>query len=131
MVAMSVHLVLAQRLLRVVCEHCREPVALHDDERAWLRLEVGEAADELKYHRSRGCSKCNGSGYSGRRGVYEMLEMNRVMIEACNTAEPGTFVRTARDQMAGKTLRSNAAQLVMEGVTSVEEAMKVAFQVDD
>jgi len=131
MVAMSVHLVLAQRLLRLSCEHCREPAELEADQLTWLRLEVGSRADELVYRKSRGCSRCNGSGYSGRRGVYEMLEMTRPLIEAANNSEPGVFVRAAREQMAGKTLRADAARLVMEGLTTAEEAMRVTFQIDD
>jgi MSHA biogenesis protein MshE len=131
MVAMSVHMILAQRLLRLSCEHCREPADLEADQLTWLRLEVGARADELVYHKSRGCQRCNGSGYSGRRGVYEMLEMTRPLIEAANNSEPGVFVRAAREQMAGKTLRADAARLVMEGLTTAEEAMRVTFQIDD
>ncbi|HEX5126203.1 MAG TPA: GspE/PulE family protein [Rhodocyclaceae bacterium] len=131
MVAMSVHMVLAQRLVRVMCEHCREPSRLEPEQLAWLRMEMGEQANGFVYHRARGCQKCNGTGFTGRRGIYEMLEMTRPLIDAANHADPGTFVRVAREQMAGKTLRADAARLVMEGVTTVEEGMRVAFQVDD
>lgn len=131
MVAMSVHFVLAQRLLRVMCEHCREASSLSPEQEAWLRLEVGERADTLVYRKARGCARCNGSGYIGRRGIYEMLAMTRPLIEAANHAEPVQFVTAAREQMGGLTLRADAARLVMEGVTSVEEAMRVTFQVDD
>lgn len=131
MVAMSVHMVLAQRLLRLSCEHCSEPAEMGPEERAWLRLELGDAVDTMSYRKSRGCPRCNGSGYSGRRGIYEMLEMTRPLVEAASHAEPQVFVRAAREQMAGKTLRADAARLVQEGLTTAEEAMRVTFQMDD
>lgn len=131
MVAMSVHLVLAQRLLRVLCEHCREQTSPDAHQKEWLRLELGEHASSMHTYHARGCSQCNGSGYVGRRGVYEMLEMTQSLVDAVNSSDPGIFVRAAREQMRGKTLRADAARLVAEGVTSVEEAMRVTFQIDE
>jgi len=126
MVALSLQLVLAQRLMRVVCETCVRPHTLLAHEREWLRYELGDKVDEHKYVEGGGCSHCNGTGYLGRRGVYEMLEMTSAVVEAANNEDPRAFVEAARVQMAGETLRRDAVRLVLEGKTTVEEAMRIA-----
>jgi MSHA biogenesis protein MshE len=131
MVAMSLHLVLAQRLVRLICESCLEEYKLLPSEREWLRVELGDAVDGFKYLRGVGCSQCNNTGYLGRTGVYEMLEMTRPVVEAANSSDPARFIEVARRQMHGHTLRRHAAALASEGRTTVDEAMKVSSQLDD
>jgi MSHA biogenesis protein MshE len=131
MVALSLHLVIAQRLVRVVCESCAQPRELLPHEREWLRIELGEAVDRHRYLQGRGCSHCNGTGFQGRTGVYEMLEMTDPVVEAANSEDLPRFVRAAREQMAGRTLRRHATQLVVAGRTTVEEARRVTSQFED
>jgi MSHA biogenesis protein MshE len=132
MVAMSLHLVIAQRLLRLVCPDCARPHAPSPVERDWLAGLLGEAAAASGgYRQGAGCSQCNATGYTGRTGVYEMLEMTRPLIEAANHGEPGEFLRAARAQMAGRTLAHHAAALAAAGRTTLAEAMQVAIQVAD
>jgi MSHA biogenesis protein MshE len=131
MVAMSLHLVLAQRLVRMVCESCAEEYRPLPGEYEWLRHELGEAADKHRYVRGAGCSQCNATGYLGRTGVYEMLEMTRPVVHAANSGDMGEFLHTAGRQMAGHTLRRHATELAAEGRTTVEEAMRVSSQVAD
>ena len=131
MVAMSLHLVLAQRLVRLICESCLEPHTLLPSEREWLRHELGESVDAFKYLKGVGCPQCNETGYLGRTGVYEMLEMTRPVVEAANSNDPARFMEIARKQMHGHTLRRHAATLATEGRTTVNEAMKVSSQLDD
>jgi len=131
MVAMSLHLVLAQRLVRLVCESCAQEYRPLPSEHEWLRHELGEAVDEYRYVKGVGCSQCNNTGYLGRTGVYEMLEMTRPVIEAASSSDPSLFVEVARKQMQGHTLRRHAAALATEGRTTVEEAMKVSSQLED
>jgi MSHA biogenesis protein MshE len=131
MVAMSLHLVLAQRLVRVICESCMETHEVLPAEREWLRQELGEKSDAMRYRRGVGCSQCNNTGFLGRVGVYEMLEMTRPVVEAANAGDTTRFMAVAREQMGGHTLRRNAAVLAAQGRTTVEEAMKVSSQLDD
>ena len=128
MVAMSLHLVLAQRLVRLICESCIEEHTPLPSEREWLRYELSDAVDSHQYMRGVGCSQCNNTGYLGRTGVYEMLEMTRPVVEAANSVDPSLFVQVARKQMHGHTLRRHAAALAAQGRTSVDEAMKVSSQ---
>ena len=131
MVALSLQLVLAQRLVRVVCENCAEPYTPAPNEHEWLRLELGDTVDQHKLVRGRGCAHCGGTGYSGRTGVYEVLEMSNEIVEAINSDDSGAFVEAARAQMAGETLRRDAVRLVVKGCTTIDEAMRVSNQFED
>jgi MSHA biogenesis protein MshE len=131
MVALSLHMVIAQRLVRVICESCTEDYTLPPHEHEWLRLEYGGKIDGHRYYHGRGCSHCNGTGYMGRTGVYEALEMTGPVVEAAGHEDPAAFVRAAREQMRGNTLRRHASQLVVAGKTTVAEAMLVSNQSDD
>ena len=131
MVALSLQLILAQRLVRVICDNCSEPHAPQPHEREWLRYELGDSVDQRSFRRGRGCAHCGGTGYQGRTGVYEMLEMTNEIVAALNNDDTGVFVDTARQQMAGETLRRDAVRLVVKGRTTVEEAMRISNQFED
>jgi MSHA biogenesis protein MshE len=131
MVATSIHAVIAQRLVRLVCESCSTEHQPDAYEGRWLEATMGPEWQAKKYRRGRGCSHCNGSGYAGRSGVYEMLEMTPELVRAANRSDPNLFIETARRVMKGQTLTDHALALVLAGRTTVEEAIKVAVQVDD
>ncbi|MBS1190741.1 MAG: type secretion system protein E:ral secretory system protein N-terminal [Rhodocyclaceae bacterium] len=128
MVALSVHMVVAQRLVRVICDNCREPYALNPNEHEWLRFELGNQADAHRFHHGRGCSHCANTGYQGRTGVYEFLEMSDKVVEAINHGDPAVFMQAARQQMGGETLRRDAVRQALAGRTTISEAMRVSNQ---
>jgi MSHA biogenesis protein MshE len=131
MVALSIQMVLAQRLVRVICENCAEPHVPEPHEREWLKYELGERVDNFKYRRGRGCSHCNSNGYTGRQAVYEFLEMSNALVEAANHGDPNEFIAIGREQMGGHTLRRDAVRLAVNGRTTVEEAMRVSSQFEE
>ena len=131
MVGSSLQAVLAQRLVRVICESCSTPYAPTPNEYEWLRLELGELVERNQYFHGKGCSHCNGMGYRGRTGVYELLEITRAVADAANHADPSHFMKVATAQMAGDTLRRHAVQLVVQGRTTVMEAMRISNQSED
>ncbi len=132
MVAMSLNLVLAQRLLRLVCEDCHAPHVPTAQQRAWLAHYAGDAAAHAAgYARGMGCSRCNGTGYSGRTAVYEMLEMTQALVDAANRGSPVDFVQLARAQVGQATLLHHALELAAAGRTTIDEAMRVSVQVQD
>ena len=131
MVASSVHAVVAQRLLRVICESCTEPYQPEAAEARWLAAELGEKWKDHAYQHGRGCSHCNGTGFAGRTGVYEMLEMTPELARAASRADTHEFMEAARPQIEGKRLTDRALDLVLSGRTTVAEAIAVATQVDD
>ena len=126
MVALSLQLVIAQRLVRVICENCSRPYTPAPNEHAWLATELGEQAQAHKYSAGAGCSICNGTGYQGRTGVYESLEMTEAVVDAVNQPDTGVFVHVAREQMGGNILRRDAMRLVVAGRTTIQEAMRVS-----
>lgn len=79
----------------------------------------------------KGCSLCNGTGYQGRVGVYELLEMNNELIDAASHHDPNTFIRAGRQHMAGKTLRKSAVDLIIAKRTTIAEAMRISNQFED
>ena len=131
MVSGSLQAVLAQRLVRVICESCSEPYQLPAPERAWLRAELGDRAETVPFFHGRGCSHCNGTGYRGRTGVYELLEMTRAVNEAANHPDPSHFLKVAHAEMRGETLRRSGVRLAIQGRTTVAEAMRISNQMED
>jgi len=131
MVALSVQLVMAQRLVRVVCEHCRAPHEPSPAEHAWLRAALGGGEALPAVYRGTGCNQCNMGGYQGRTGVYEFLEMTNEIVDAINDGDPNKYVQVARQQMIGNTLRADALRLVLAGRTTLDEAMRITGQSDD
>lgn len=131
MVATSLQVVVAQRLVRTICEGCATDYPLLPREREWLRTELGDNVAGQRYLYGKGCSRCNGTGYLGRMGVYEMLEMTEAVADAANHQDPAHFLRVAREQMGGATLRRYAVDLVTAGRTTVAEAMRISNQFED
>ena len=88
MVAMSLNLVIAQRLVRMVCPDCSDVYSPNTQESAWLTHARPHGSHPARYAKGTGCSRCNGTGYSGRSAIYEMLEMTKTLVEAANNSSP-------------------------------------------
>jgi MSHA biogenesis protein MshE len=129
MVSTSLQGVIAQRLVRLNCPECGAPHTPTPQELTWLNsMGVGEEA--IRPKRGVGCSTCNGTGYTGRQGVYELLEMDATLTQAASQGNPANFMRLARDRMKGKTMAYHALDLVRQGRTSLAEAMRIGFELD-
>lgn len=131
MVATSILAVVAQRLVRVVCENCKETYTPAPFEQGWLQHELGEDVSNHSYVHGKGCSICNGTGYQGRVGVYELLEMNNELIDAASHHDPNHFIKVGKQHMAGETLRKSAVDLVIAQHTTIAEAMRISNQFED
>lgn len=127
-VASSLLAIIAQRLLRLVCENCVESYTPDSFEHAWLGLELGSTVDDYHFVKGRGCSHCNHTGYQGRVGVYALLEMNNELVDAISHNDIRHFRALAHQQMVDKTMRYNAVQLAIAQRTTVTEAMWVSNQ---
>ena len=136
MVALSLQLVLAQRLVRTLCAQCSEDHPPDAHEQPWLRLVLGAEADaeatlaNARWRHGRGCAECNHTGFAGRTGVYEFIEMTQAMVDAVNQDDPVHFTQAGRRQLAGQTLRRDALRLAMAGRTTIAEAMRAGSQID-
>lgn len=131
MVATSLQAVIAQRLVRVNCDVCSEPHEPTAQEQAWLDTMLGPGEEPVHARQGLGCSSCNGTGYAGRHGVYELLEMDVALTQAATRADPVAFMQAARARMKGHTLAFHALELVRQGKTSLAEALRVGQDVED
>lgn len=130
MVSTSLQAVIAQRLVRLNCTECSEPHQPTAQERSWLAGMVDDV-DAVAAKQGMGCSACNGTGYAGRQGVYELLEMDAALTQAASRSDPAGFMQLARERMKGHTLPFHALELVRQGRTSLAEAMRIGVDVDD
>jgi len=125
LVASSVEAVLAQRLVRVLCPHCKEAHSI-DELPAKRKLE-SLGIDTV--YQPVGCKECRNTGYHGRRGIFELLEMNdeirRLIISACSSGD----VRDLAIEHGWRSLSEDGWRLVKLGVTTVEEVLRVTKDV--
>ena len=131
MVASALQAVLAQRLMRVNCEMCVEAYTPSPQELEWLKGEGGGMPAKTSFMKGRGCQRCNSTGYKGRQGIYELLEMNTELASLITRGDTDQFTKTAREHMRGKTMAAHAITLAANGRTTLAEVMRVASQSGD
>ncbi|MFB2709363.1 MSHA fimbrial ATPase MshE [Aeromonas veronii] len=126
LVASALRAVVAQRLVRRVCEHCVEEKAPDEGQATWLTVLSGEAPSQHTYHKGRGCQSCNFTGYSGRIGVYELLELDQPMMDALRRNDAEGFAKAARQHEHYRPLALTALDYARQGITSVDEVLRLA-----
>jgi MSHA biogenesis protein MshE len=131
LVATALSAVLAQRLIRRICDACSEPHVLTSQEKMWLRANAGESAEFLNFLKPRGCPRCNGTGYRGRTGVYELLELDEAMADALRRADTNAYIEAAARTTGFRPLSICALEYASKGVTSLEEVLRIAGEQED
>ena len=126
----SLRAIIAQRLVRRVCDSCGEPHLPDAQEKNWLLTELGEEADFSGLMKGRGCAHCNNTGYRGRIGVYEYLEPDETMLNALRTENQSEFVAAAHASKHYTPLQTSALQMALRGITTIEEVQRVAGEID-
>jgi type IV pilus assembly protein PilB len=124
LVATSVHLIAAQRLVRRVCSFCREPLP---DVPPNVLVEAGFSENEsrnLKLFRGRGCERCSNTGYKGRIALYEVMEVEDEIREMILAGASSYELRVKSIQNGMITLRGSGLQKVRDGVTTMEEVLR-------
>jgi general secretion pathway protein E len=124
LVASSLLMVLAQRLVRRLCPDCREVYTPLDGELADVGLTRADVAGRDVY-RARGCENCLKTGYRGRTGIYEVLVVEDAIKEAVMAGKDGGTIKKIAVASGMKTLRDDGIRKVFEGQTSLEEVMRV------
>jgi type IV pilus assembly protein PilB len=122
LVASSVRCVVAQRLARVLCTGCKRPVTLEaaDLERAGFAVH-----HDVETFAAGGCPRCSGSGFRGRIGVYEIMPVSDAIRDlALHSASADRIMDSARAE-GMRTLREDAFEKVKQGVTSIDEVLRV------
>jgi len=130
--AASVRGVVAQRLVRKICDRCGEPAELDDQQFSWLDALVGEEkAHQLTFYRGRVCNQCNQTGFYGRIGVFELLELNEDLANMLRAEDAVGFSELARRQPGYRPLVVNALDYALAGQTSISEVLALSGQVED
>jgi general secretion pathway protein E/type IV pilus assembly protein PilB len=122
LVASSLEMVVAQRLVRLICPRCREPMP-EADARVLIDRYNGNLPKELFV--GRGCRACNGTGYQGRRGVFEMMPMTEQLRALATGTASAREVRKSAVMEGMHSLREDGWRLVREGLTTVQEVLRV------
>lgn len=123
LVASSISGILAQRLVRRLCPKCREPYEPSDEELAGLGLTRGGI--DGPWFKKGGCPLCNGTGYRGRVGIFEMLEVDESIRRAVMEGVPAEVLGDLARKQGMRNLRQDALCKVCQGLTSVEEVLRV------
>lgn len=124
--ASSLKVIIAQRLVRKICDRCAQPVTLKEHQSIWLEQTFKLRADDLVFKKGAGCQHCNHIGYRGRIGVYELLEMRHETLDALRRSDTAGFVTAARTTPGFKTFSEQALELVKQGITSLHEVMRIS-----
>jgi type IV pilus assembly protein PilB len=122
LISASVNAILAQRLVRKICPHCREPYAPSDEMREFLTLQGFESDTTFK---GRGCDKCRKTGYTGRLGIYEMLVLDDSLRDLVTRSPDVVQLRKLCRERGLVTLRQDGFDKVIHGLTTVDEILRV------
>ena len=115
--------ILAQRLVRKICQDCREVTMPSMEQLADLELTPDDVVGK-KFYRGRGCSTCNNTGFKGRKGIHELMPMNDIVRDLINRAASTEQLRDAALRSGMRQLRTVAMRDVFNGITTIEEAIR-------
>jgi type IV pilus assembly protein PilB len=122
----ALNCILAQRLVRVICPHCRQQITYSDD---YLR-ESGLNLDEWRdfpFYEGRGCMECNGTGFRGRTAIHELLDLSEKIREMILERRPASEIKRAAKEEGMTFLRESAIGKIRQSVTTLREVNKVTF----
>lgn len=125
LVASSLMAVMAQRLVKVVCEKCKEPYQPTPEEIDFFQV-TDEELEESNWVRGKGCSACQHTGYKGRRAVFELMTMNSTLREMAFNSEPSQNIRRQARLFGMRTLVDDARDKAMAGLTTLAEVHKLS-----
>jgi general secretion pathway protein E len=121
----TVNGIMAQRLVRVLCSHCREAYAAASELIDELQLRRFATSDQITLYRPRGCAQCNGTGYHGRTSILEMLVMSEPIRRLLIRGADGSEIQSAAIEAGMRTMYQDGIGKALAGVTSLEEVMRV------
>ncbi|GAB2681288.1 ATPase, T2SS/T4P/T4SS family [Aliiglaciecola sp. 3_MG-2023] len=128
LVASSLRAIIAQRLVRRVCDNCQVDYTPNEEEMFWLS-NIDASAKSATFKKGTGCQNCNQKGYRGRLGVFELLEMTETMMDALKNADTVAFSHAAQNSPGYSPLASVALSYAKLGFTTVEEVLRLVEMV--
>jgi MSHA biogenesis protein MshE len=128
LVASALKGIVAQRLVRRICTECKVEYEPNDFQKKMLSQWLGQAVETTKFYQGAGCTHCTQSGYRGRIGVYEILEINELLADALREKNINAFGALVRQNPHFVPLSHFALQYAMQGITSLEEVIRVSSE---
>ena len=125
LIVSSINLIAAQRLVRQICQSCKEQIEVPSDVLTNIGVDPAEVAAGFSTFQGKGCAECNQTGYKGRLAIYEVMVMNDDIKEAIIRGMSGTDLKREAVKSGMSTLRMSAIKKVREGMTTVEETVRV------
>ena len=125
LIAASIRGIIAQRLVKRICTNCKEEYEASDVEKALLEVD-----GPLKLYKGQGCPKCYHTGYSGRIAIHEILKVDKLVREAIQIGQSSDDIGKVAEKNGMKSLKYNCRELVLSGVTTVEEYSQVIYKLD-
>lgn len=123
LISSTLEAVIAQRLVRKICEHCKEEYQPTEDELRRLSSDVSKLAG-MKFYRGRGCPHCHNSGYRGRTGIFEMMRINDALRELINDRAPAVALREKAREFGMRLLREDGILKISRGITTLDEVVR-------
>lgn len=132
LVASSLQGVMAQRLVRKVCSNCKTDYHPTEQERIWLSSIIDEGQEVAEtYTHGAGCYQCSNTGYQGRLGIYEWLEMDQNTLSALRRSDPDAFETAAKQNPYYRPLERCALDYAAQGLTTLDEVFRVSATLQD
>ena len=131
LVATALRAVLAQRLVRKICTSCTTEYTPEKKEMLWLYTLLGQEAENAVFHHGVGCPHCNNTGYSGRIGVFEFLEIDDSMSDDLRREDSSAFAKHAKASTNFRPFSNHAMEYATQGVTSLEEVIRVTGMIEE
>lgn len=129
--ATALRAVVAQRLVRRLCDNCFETHTPDINDMAWIKNLIGDKSNQMDLKKAVGCHRCNNSGYRGRIGVFEILMLDEALADALRRSNSADFVKIAKKTPGYQPLVVSALEYAAQGITSLEEVLRVAEQIDE
>jgi type IV pilus assembly protein PilB len=123
LVASALQAVLAQRLVRTICDQCKKEEEISPAVKSRVNI-PGKSAD-IKYYRGSGCRECRGTGFSGLTGLFELVDINERIGEMILERESESAIRSEASRKGYKPLNAAGMELVADGTTTINEVLKV------
>jgi type IV pilus assembly protein PilB len=126
LLASALNMVIAQRLVRRICDHCKEPIQLSEEVIKHLGISSEQAQNSVFYH-GRGCPACGETGYLGRLPIFEFLNVDNEISEKIIASSTESQIREAARKKGYGGLLDSGVRKVMQGLTTAEEVIRIAF----
>jgi len=127
LISSSVIGVIAQRLVRVICEKCKEEYILGEDVLSELNIKTNSKGDgKVKLYRGTGCSFCKNTGYYGRTSIYELIVLDEEIKSLIISKASSNIIKDAAIKKGMKTLKDSGLEKALQGITTIEEVLRVA-----